>query len=78
MKNVRQIVGENCVLTAKTPRVLDGSLHIWIQCSLIIAIQKMEKRIYDRLIRCRMPKQRVKVVPRDVCEHTFPKFNWLP
>jgi len=27
------------------------------------------KAIYDRPIRCRTPKQRIKVVPRDVCEH---------
>ena len=27
------------------------------------------KRIYDQPIRCRMSKLRVKVIPRDVCEH---------
>jgi len=68
-KDRRQIAGKSRqklrVLTAKTPRLLDGSSPNLDMMYPDYRHCTRWKRIYDRPIRCRMPKQRVKVILRD-------------
>ena len=65
----RQIAGESRqklrVLTAKTPRLLVGSSPNLEKMYPGYCDWTLWKPIYDQLIRCRMPKQRVKVFPRN-------------
>jgi len=67
--NRRQIAVKSrqklCVLTAKTPRLLDGSSPKLDMMYPDYCHWTRWKWIYDRPIRCRMPKQRVKVILRD-------------